>query len=168
MGGGSKAVWNFSENSSVLEWGGFPKASHIAPSGVPPVLAQLCSINSFANLLNLRQILCNCTSSFILSSTVAISALIKQLLFSFFSCATALLLWLMCHCTLKFVYFCWWANAFFSLCHCTFQHISLREYVITTALSNEWNFCPRGTQSLILSRWLSNNCRWRGAPFNRS
>ena len=24
MGGGSKAVWNFSENSSVLEWGGFP------------------------------------------------------------------------------------------------------------------------------------------------
>ena len=24
-GGGAKAVWNFSENSSVLEWGSFPK-----------------------------------------------------------------------------------------------------------------------------------------------
>ena len=26
-GGGSKAVWNFSENSSVLEWGSFPYAA---------------------------------------------------------------------------------------------------------------------------------------------
>ena len=91
--------------------------------------------------------------------------------------AIALFVFLTCNCTLTFTYvplhsqiclFCRWANAFFSLCHCTFQHISLREYVITTALSNEWNFRPRGTQSLFLSRWLSNNCRWRGAPFNRS
>ena len=114
--------------------GALIKASHIAPSGVPPVLAQLCSLNSFFicsisgnsratalqvlslaqlwrnsgaalqsqfifNLLNLRQILCNCTSSFIFSSTVAISALVKQMLFSFshvqlhsyfYLCATAL------------------------------------------------------------------------------
>ena len=27
MGGGAKAVWNFSENSSVLEWGSFPNPS---------------------------------------------------------------------------------------------------------------------------------------------
>ena len=26
-GGGAKAVWNFSENSSVLEWGCFPKGT---------------------------------------------------------------------------------------------------------------------------------------------
>ena len=91
--------------------------------------------------------------------------------------AIALFVFLTCNCTLTFTYvplhsqICLllsMSECFFSLCHCTFQHISLREYVITTAFSNEWNFRPRGTQSLILSRWLSNNCRWRGAPFNRS
>ena len=32
-GGGSKAVWNFSENSSVLVWGGFPNTHQEILSG---------------------------------------------------------------------------------------------------------------------------------------
>ena len=116
--------------------GALNKASHIAPSGVPPVLAQLCSLNSF--------LICSISGNSCATALQVLSYL--RLLLSQPLSSNCSFRFLMCNCTLtftcvplhyRFVYIFLWANAFFSLCQCTFQPISSREYVITTAFSNE-------------------------------
>ena len=112
------------------------KASHIAPSGVPPVLAQLCSLTSF--------LICSISGKSCATALQVLSFL--RLLLSQPLSSKCSFRFLMCNCTLtftcvplhyRFVYIFLWANAFFSLCQCAFQPISSREYVIPTAFSNE-------------------------------
>ena len=123
-------------STTNMSSGTLNKASHIAPSGVPPVLAQLCSLNSF--------LICSISGNSCATALQVLSFL--RLLLSQPLSSNCSFRFLMCNCTLtftcvplhyRFVYIFLWANAFFSLCQCTFQPISSREYVITTAFSNE-------------------------------
>ena len=100
--------------------GALSKASHIAPSGVPPVLAQLCSLNSF--------FICSISGNSRATALQVLSFL--RLLLSQPLSSNCSFRFLMCNCTLtftcvplhyRFVYIFLWANAFFSLCQCTFH-----------------------------------------------
>ena len=50
-GGGSKAVWNFSENSSVLEWGCFPKLDNNSVKTPPGLNRKIFKNCHFMELL---------------------------------------------------------------------------------------------------------------------
>ena len=103
--------------------GALNKASHIALSGVPPVLAYYCSLCSAA----IASISCATALSifsflWLLLSQVSASkcfsySLVQLHFLLFLFCATALKFWSMSECSVE-IYF-------FSLCKCTFQLLLL-------------------------------------------